>query len=195
MEKQTDLRILRTKQMLKDAFFELMETDGFGKITVENLTKKAFISRNTFYLHYSDKSDLLSHLEDEVLEEIRQIMGKLPDELMQSQNELSLAAKAITIEFFQYIKANQRFFKLILAKNGDPAFLGKLGDTIRNLIHSGFPRDFLPIPDRYIAAMIVGVQTGIIREWISGGMEEAPEEIAAMLSVLIRDVPRNLSAR
>jgi len=45
--------------MIKDAFLELMGTIGFSKITVENITKKAFIGRNTFYLHYMDKFDIL----------------------------------------------------------------------------------------------------------------------------------------
>ena len=195
MEKQTDLRIVRTKQMLKDAFFGLMETDGFGKITVENLTKKAFISRNTFYLHYTDKYDLLDHLENEVLDEIREIMRELPGEIINSQSGLAMEAKPIIMKFFQYIRDNQRFFNLIVAKNGDSAFLGKLGDMIRGMLHSSFPQAMLRIPERYMVAIIVGVQTGIIREWISGGMNETPDELAAMLTMVIRNVPKNVLAR
>jgi len=138
---------------------------------------------------------LLNHLEDEVLEEIKGMMGKLPDEIMRSQDGLNENAATIIMDFFRYIQANRRFFNLVVAENGDPAFLGKLGDTIRDMIHRGLPQEILPMPERYLVAIIVGVQTGIIREWIGSGMKETPEELAAILTMVIRDVPKNLLAR
>ena len=65
MDKNIDLRISRTHKMIKEAFFELMDSIGFEKITVQGLTKKAMISRTTFYLHYQDKYDLLDKIENE----------------------------------------------------------------------------------------------------------------------------------
>ena len=47
MDSNVDLRISRTHKMIKAAFFELMETIGFDKITVQDLTKKAMVSRTT----------------------------------------------------------------------------------------------------------------------------------------------------
>jgi AcrR family transcriptional regulator len=192
MKSRTDLRVLRTRQMLKDAFFELMETVGFKKITVDGLTKKAFVSRNTFYSHYTDKYDLLRSLEDEVLEEIKGIMADMPGEIARSRDELSAKVKPIIIRFFEYIQNNERFFDIIVIKGGDPAFLSKMGDMVKGVIRRGFSGKTLRVPEHYMAAVAVGMQIGVIDEWLKRGMKESPEEIAALLTTTFRNIPNNL---
>ncbi len=51
---QTDLRVLRTRKTIKEAFVELMEEKGFDAITVKDITTRAGINRGTFYAHYQD---------------------------------------------------------------------------------------------------------------------------------------------
>ena len=46
---QTDLRVIRTKKLIKDAFFSLIEEQGFEGVTVKQLTERAGINRGTFY--------------------------------------------------------------------------------------------------------------------------------------------------
>ncbi len=192
MEKQTDLRVVRTRQMIKDAFFDLMETIGFTKITVENLSKKAFISRNTFYLHYKDKFDLLEQIENDVLTKVHGIVNELPLKVIQTKDFHHEEVQQIVHHLFKYIQENHRFFALILSKNGDPAFMYKLGEMIRGIIHSRLQGQILRVPERYMIAIIIGIQTSILGEWLSGGMKETPEELADMLAMVFRDVPRNL---
>lgn len=62
-----DLRIQKTQKSIKQAFFELIEEEGFDHISVKDITARAMISRNTFYLHYSDKFDLLNKICDELV--------------------------------------------------------------------------------------------------------------------------------
>ena len=45
---------------------------------------------------------------------------------------------------------------------------------------------------RYMIAIIVGIQTSMIGEWLNGGMKETPEELAGMLASTFQDVPRRL---
>lgn len=47
-EEKTDLRIRRTKKSIRDAFFELIDENGFDSVTVKDITDRALISRNTF---------------------------------------------------------------------------------------------------------------------------------------------------
>jgi len=65
-EEKTDLRIRRTKKSIRDAFFELIDENGFDSVTVKDITDRALISRNTFYLHYEDKFDLLNKISNEL---------------------------------------------------------------------------------------------------------------------------------
>jgi AcrR family transcriptional regulator len=191
--KQTDLRVIRTRQMIRDAFLELMDTVGFSKITVENLAKKAFISRNTFYLHYTDKFDLLNQLENEILAGLREIISDLPFDDMKA-NGLTDRATMVLRHVFAYVQENHIFFKLVMSENGDPAFLPKLGETIKTIMLDKGMESKLRIPGHYMAAIIVGVQTGVIGEWLRGGMAETPEEVANILATVLRDVPKSLLA-
>ncbi len=62
----SDLRVKKTKALIKGAFIELVEAKGFDNVTVKDICNKAMINRNTFYLHYLDKIDLLTKLANEV---------------------------------------------------------------------------------------------------------------------------------
>ena len=69
-EEKTDLRIRRTKKSIRDAFFELIDENGFDSVTVKDITDRALISRNTFYLHYEDKFDLLNKISNELMRKV-----------------------------------------------------------------------------------------------------------------------------
>ena len=62
-----DLRIVKTKRAIKDAFFELRKTTPLEKLWVRDICKKALINKSTFYNHYSDVFILSDELENELL--------------------------------------------------------------------------------------------------------------------------------
>lgn len=71
-----DLRIKRTQKAIKESFFELVDKKGFEHITVKDITDGAMISRNTFYLHYADKYDLLNRICDDLMRTLFFRVGK-----------------------------------------------------------------------------------------------------------------------
>ena len=86
-EEKTDLRIRRTKKSIRDAFFELIDENGFDSVTVKDITDRALISRNTFYLHYEDKFDLLNKISNELM---RKVYWRVSKDLIKIK-DLSLA--------------------------------------------------------------------------------------------------------
>lgn len=65
-----DLRIQKTKSNIFNAYIELREKKPIEKITVKELTDKAQISKQTFYLHYKDIYDLTDQIEQELIAHI-----------------------------------------------------------------------------------------------------------------------------
>ena len=59
---QIDSRVLKTEQAIKEAFMELVKEKGYNQVTVSDICKKSNINRNTFYLHYLDKDDLVGKM-------------------------------------------------------------------------------------------------------------------------------------
>jgi AcrR family transcriptional regulator len=56
---QTDRRVLRSRQMLVDAFAKLLRRKDFDDISIQEITNEADLTRATFYLHFADKAALL----------------------------------------------------------------------------------------------------------------------------------------
>lgn len=69
MKETTDLRIVKTERLIKEAFLELRRSMPLEKIKVRDLCRKACINTSTFYHHYEDIFALSDSLENEVLKE------------------------------------------------------------------------------------------------------------------------------
>lgn len=80
-----DPRTRRTRQLLLDAFGQLLSEKSFEEITVQDITERATVNRATFYAHFEDKYVLL---DQSMTEMIQQFMHqKLPaDSLFNTTN-------------------------------------------------------------------------------------------------------------
>jgi AcrR family transcriptional regulator len=58
-EERLDPRVKRTRNLILNAFEELLPEKGFQSLTVQDITDKAEINRATFYAHFADKYALL----------------------------------------------------------------------------------------------------------------------------------------
>ena len=55
---ETDLRVIKTKESIEQAFLSLLEKKPLQKISIVELAREARINKGTFYLHYTDIFDL-----------------------------------------------------------------------------------------------------------------------------------------
>ena len=72
-EAKIDPRVKRTRQMIEQAFKELVKEKGFQNLSVQDITERAGINRATFYAHFPDKFSLLDHA---IRQEFRQEIEK-----------------------------------------------------------------------------------------------------------------------
>ena len=61
MEEKLDPRVKRTRNLILQAFDQLLAEKGFESISVQDVTGRAEINRATFYAHFPDKYALLDH--------------------------------------------------------------------------------------------------------------------------------------
>lgn len=59
MANKNDPRVIRTRQLIQDAFLELIKKRDFEDITIADIAEKATVNRATFYAHFQDKYALL----------------------------------------------------------------------------------------------------------------------------------------
>lgn len=65
-----DRRIIKTRQEIRTAYFQLIRMKKDGKITITELTKAAKIDRKTFYLHYDRVDDIMDDFCKELVQEV-----------------------------------------------------------------------------------------------------------------------------
>src|SRR5262245_57754322 len=58
---QSDPRVKRTRQLLLQAFLDLLKAKGFNAISVQDIADRATVNRATFYAHFEDKYALLDY--------------------------------------------------------------------------------------------------------------------------------------
>ena len=60
----------RTKKIISDVFWELLEEKPYSKITVQNIVERCQISRNSFYYHFQDIPALVEYSIQEWTEQV-----------------------------------------------------------------------------------------------------------------------------
>ena len=111
-------KYFNTALIMDDALIELLLKKDYEYISVKDICLKAGVNRSTFYLHYETKDDLLK-------ETIKYINKKFYDSFnnkkidvnkIESLKELILVNKNYLVPYLNYIKQNEKIFKLIYDK-------------------------------------------------------------------------------
>ena len=114
-EAKKDRRVKYTNTALKNALVQLMEKEHISKISVKNLCETADINRSTFYAHFADQYALLRHIENEVLDNVKQYMEKQP---FDDKRPISFQ---VMNRILEYVRDNAALFKVLLSDNCDAA--------------------------------------------------------------------------
>ncbi len=59
---KNDLRVVRSKKLIREAFVDLLEEGKYQKLTIQDISKRAMINRKTFYNHYKSIDALFSDI-------------------------------------------------------------------------------------------------------------------------------------
>lgn len=187
-----DRRAVRTRRMIRNALSELIEEKGYNNISITDLCSRADINRGTFYLHYTDKYDMLEQIENEVIQELNDEVksaGYVNVTSMESLSRLdpSEMAMPFMVKIFEYIRENSKFFKAILSSKGDPKFHIKIKKLIESNFFeknppNSFNKDKMLVPMEYFVSYVLSAHLGVIQQWLNSGMDRSPEEMTLILS-------------
>ena len=171
--KKTDARVRRTRDALGDALIALMQEKPFDTITVQDVLDRAHISRSTFYMHYSDKDDLLMSDAEEFFEALSMALSAHDDK---SDRVFPVQ------EFFTHLSDVQPFYKA-LVKSGKfqenmELARGHFARGIERRLSQlsrgrSIPANELPA----IAFTHAGALLSLLTWWLDRGMRESPAQM------------------
>lgn len=178
-EKTLDRRARRTRRLLREGLIELLMEKKINNISVQELVERIDINRSTFYLHYMDIYDLLSKIEDEMMQEILSRVEK-------KCQPLELDDLLSTI--FHYISDNADLCLVLLSENGDIAFIEKLKRLVENASMEKIKSEFKANHAQHVAVVVsysVSGCIGVLQSWLENGQSETLDELAKIMSNLI----------
>jgi AcrR family transcriptional regulator len=126
-----NVRVRRTRKLLRDALIELIEEHGFDALTVGRITEQAMVSRAAFYRNYRDKYHLVEQIFDDAM-----------DTLL-STVDGSVAGR--WTGFFDHIAVHERFYRAMLGTGGSSWFAARMRTSLARMstAHLGTPEDDL----------------------------------------------------
>ncbi len=195
-KKQQDLRVIRTKKLIKEALLTLIEKQGFDSITVKDIAKQAEINRGTFYSHYEDKYDLMNAYIDEIFEEVEEKLIKNLQRLFHQENPTGFPPDAyrVLVPFSEFLQRNRVIMKSLLGPTGDPHFQSRLKQFMHDALFkrasgSLFLRQKALVPSDYLISYIASAHIGVMQEWLIQDRDESPEEIAKIIFTITTQGP------
>jgi AcrR family transcriptional regulator len=185
-QQSEDLRVRRTRKLLQQALIELTIEKGFAAVTVQDIAERAMVNRTTFYRHYLDKYDLLDQYMNDVYE------------LTASQEELSRARlhdpaleppPVGLVSLLEHVWLYADFYRVMLGKKGDPAFVLHIQQYIEKRFRSLLPDSSAPAktsgpPLDLCLSYVSHAGVGAIAWWLNDGQSSSPEQVAAWLNQL-----------
>ncbi len=115
---------IRSRNMIKKAFFELLSQKNATEITVVDVVNAADISRNTFYAHYDDIYAVLNEIENDFIEKLNIYVGESCD------NSIDEYPLYLLQKIARFIEADAESSGIFIV---DPDF-DKFGEKIKNVI-------------------------------------------------------------
>ena len=170
-----DIRVKRTKKLIRQGLVELSATKRINKITVKELTDYIEINRGTFYLHYKDVYDLVESLENDLYEEFdKKLSSYTSDALLKNPVDV---CEDLCIHFYEH----KDLYTAFLGVNGDAQFSFKLGERFNIGVFELFKNIFPKMKEiEYDLAYSYGKfgLVGLVNSWFNKYPEKTPREIA-----------------
>lgn len=178
-----DRRARRTRRLLKESLLEMMKQKRFSEISVRDVTDSADMNRTTFYLHYTDTTQLLQSMEEDLLTEAQMLVNAHIQETV-ADGSLRPVFEPI-LDFV----VEHREVCTILFENNE---VSQFAEHLQQLIHRNGTeviRAWFQLMDdqqlSYLLRFITYGLIGLIREWFQKNMDLPKEELLVTAEFLV----------
>lgn len=175
-----DLRVIKTKRIIKNALIDLMSEKEVSRITITELSERALINRKTFYRHYETISDVVRELEHELISEFA--------DTLRNSNTSCLDVAGVVADISNLIERRRDYFVKIMKLNPAIFSTGRIKDMLRRTVavslkNIGGIRDGETLAE--ISQFIVSGVLALYSEWFDNGCTGSLDRITEISQKLI----------
>lgn len=195
----SDPRSTRTRRALRDALAaEIVASGDMTQVTVTGVTDRAGVTRRTFYSHFRDIPDLVMHIEQETIDDLKPLVAQLAqvdlDGLAQSIEHHEACPGAD--EILTYFKEREGYLAPLLGEGGDPAFTNRLAAMVREQVEqrakSGLDLALIGRLFDYYLTFAISAEVGVLVRWLTTGAHESVGSMARVMTALMFVRPGDL---
>ena len=182
MEKKEYRSAVRSRKLIRQAFYELLKEKSFEKITVTDIVKRADINRSTFYAHYPDVMGVVEEVQEEILSYTQNFMDNV------DFKDFYENPKPYLQSIVKLVEENNELYRLLMtsaitSKQMDQLKYITIERTLKTMemqaqFKSKFEMEFVT---RFFMGGIVDVYT----QWLHGVVDCSLEELTDQLANMI----------
>jgi AcrR family transcriptional regulator len=173
MERKADLRVLKTRNAIRNTFKEMIMEKEASQITVKELTERAMIHRKTFYLHYTCIEALYEDILSELAEKYYQVIDTVPENAPFTE---------VNRVFFEFMAAQEPYMEKIVCDRSYQEFSDRL--FMRMLQHNRSrynPYAAFSEDEQNIINTFLGVSSvNLYRQWVRDGKRIPLDNLIAL---------------
>ena len=186
MEKKTDLRVIKTKNLIYNTLIELMKDKTFEEIKVSEICARALVNRSTFYAHYEDKYEFLVDFLDTFKDSLTSYLDTNNNNLNTKEYYMEMLKLLLT-----HIEDKKNIYSAIMVNNRNGVMMDIISDVVNKDIkkrvqESGLNKGTIPVD--IVAKFYIGAITNVGIEWITDN-KYSKEDILNYLEKLL---PNNI---
>jgi AcrR family transcriptional regulator len=183
-----DPRARRSKAALEGALLELVAVRDLSQISISDITKRAGISRSTFYEHYADVHDLAASVCTIVFDELVADQPMFDPRIVGS-GDLATPRDNPLVTVFAHFAGHAQLYRSLLGPDGSALVINHLlhrmtTGAYTNLrtaapaasTHADDPSDTPYDPE---AALLAGALAGTVIDWLKHGCPGTAQDLAA----------------
>lgn len=181
-EKKEYRSAIRSRKLIRQAFYEILREKNFEKITVTDIVKKADVNRSTFYAHYPDVMGVVEEIQNEILDYTQKYMDEI------DFHDFYTNPKPHLQNIVKMVSENNELYRLLMTS----AMAAKQLDQIKNIMIErtietvNAPELFkdkfeLEFSVRFFMGGVVEVYTQWLNGVIDCSLEELTEQLAEMI--------------
>lgn len=173
-----DRRVKRTKKLLRDSLFTLLQEKSINEITVTELTEIADINRATFYFYYTDIMDMLDQIQNEAYELFEDVLVGTEDHI-DSMEDFAKYIENILI----FCKENPTIARFVITREfNNNKVLKKIKKLLAKKVPVAKENYSQDDPRRFVLNFALNALTGTVVDWMDDGMIIPPTIMAEFIA-------------
>ena len=171
---EDDLRVQRTRRLLRDAFIQLVIARGYEPVTVREITKKAQVGYKTFYRHYPSKEMLLRTILNELIHDFQLSLDK---------GEQQKTPQQKTMVALEFTKKNAELFLALIQSPQSEQLLEPLMKMA--VQESSLHMSEGAVPHELAVYHFAASLDALIKWWLKHDMPYSTKEMATYINRLV----------